>query len=56
MVNKQWHLHCQKATCTIQSTPGMSSPRAATSVQRRIPFESDVNEAKAFSLTVYMEK
>lgn len=37
-------------TCTIQSTPGMSSPRAATSVQRRIPLEIDVKDANAFSL------
>jgi hypothetical protein len=34
----------------------MSSPRAATSVHRRIPFESDVKEVSAFSLTVYMGK
>lgn len=42
------------ATCTIQSTPGMSSPRAATSVHRRMPLEREVNEANAFSLAVYI--
>ncbi|MFS7959851.1 hypothetical protein Hanom_Chr08g00695961 [Helianthus anomalus] len=40
-------------TCTMQSTPGMSSPRAATSVHRRMPPERDVNDAKAFSLADY---
>jgi len=34
----------------------MSSPRAATSVHRRIPFERVVNEASAFSLADYMTK
>lgn len=55
-VNRQYHLQSHGATCTIQSTPGMSSPRAATSVHRRIPFERDVNEASAFSLADYMVK
>lgn len=44
------------ATCTIQSTPGMSSPRAATSVHSRIPFDRDVNVASAFSLEDYIAK
>lgn len=34
----------------------MSSPRAATSVHRSIPFERDVNDANAFSLAAYMAK
>lgn len=37
----------------MQSTPGMSRPRAATSVQRRTPLERDLNEANAFSRAVY---
>jgi len=34
----------------------MSSPPAATSIHRRIPFERDVSEASAFSLAYYMAK
>jgi len=34
----------------------MFSPRVATLVHRRIPFERDVNEASAFSLANYMAK
>ena len=32
--------------CTIQSTAGMSSPRAATSVQSRIPVSAEQNSKK----------
>lgn len=44
------------STCTIQSTPGMSSPLAATSVHSRIPLESAVYDANAFSLAIFREK
>lgn len=44
-----------KVTCIIQSTPGISSPRAATSVHKRMPLERDVNVDNAFSLAAYCQ-
>jgi hypothetical protein len=40
-----------RPTCTIQSTPGMSSPRAATSVQNSTPAGICEKSTSAFSRT-----